>query len=143
MSEQTEVVAFIELCQAKSRYCRALDTRDWHALAELMTSDIEFGMGDSDTDPDMIAGRDAALKTLKSLVAGSKTAHQVHNPEIELNGDEAQVIWTVQDRALYEGGPSITGYGHYYERWVRCGGVWKIASVKLIHLIVDVRQTSA
>ena len=36
-------------------------------------------------------------------------------PEIDLDGDEAQVIWAVQDRADFDNGLSVTGYGHYYE----------------------------
>ena len=140
MTKQAEITAFYELSQAKARYCRALDTRDWDALAELMTPDVEFGMSDGDTEAVMISGRDETQATLQSLVAAAKTVHQVHMPEIDLDGDEAQVIWAVQDRAVFESGLSVTGYGHYYERWVREDGTWKIASLKLIHLLVDVQQ---
>jgi 2-phospho-L-lactate guanylyltransferase (CobY/MobA/RfbA family) len=37
-----EIVAFCELSQAKARYCPALDTRNWQALAEIMTADVQF-----------------------------------------------------------------------------------------------------
>ncbi|MEE6137216.1 nuclear transport factor 2 family protein [Mycobacterium sp. 050128] len=92
MTEQAELIACYELTQAKAKYCRTLDTRDWNGLAALMTEDIEFGMGDGHSEPQMTVGRDETLALLQSLVAGSKTAHQVHTPEIDLNEDEAQVI---------------------------------------------------
>lgn len=140
MTEQAELIAFYELTQAKAKYCRTLDTRDWDGLAALMTADIEFGMGEAHSEPHMTVGRDETVALLQSLVAGSRTAHQVHTPEIDLNGDEAQVIWAVQDRAVFDNGTSVTGYGHYTERWVRREDVWKLASLRLSHLITDVHQ---
>jgi hypothetical protein len=143
MTEQAELIAFYELTLAKAKYCRTLDTQDWNGLAALMIEGIEFGMSDGDSDPQMTVGRDETLALLKSLVAGGRTAHQVHTPEIDLNGDEAQVIWAVQDRAMFDNGTSVTGYGHYTERWVRQGDVWKLASLRLSHLITDIHQAGA
>jgi hypothetical protein len=140
MTDQADIIAFVELSQAKARYCRALDTRDWTSLAELMTTDVEFGMSEGDAEAEMIAGRDQTLAMLQSLVAATKTTHHVHMPEITVNGDEAQVIWAMQDRAVWENGLSVTGFGHYHERWLRQDGRWKIASLKLIHLLMDVQQ---
>lgn len=143
MTDQAELIAFYELTQAKAKYCRTLDTQDWNGLAALMTADIEFGMSDGDSEPQMTVGRDETLALLKSLVAGTRTAHQVHTPEIALNGDEAQVIWAVQDRAVFDNGTSVTGYGHYTERWVRREGAWTLASLRLSHLITDIHQAGA
>ncbi len=142
MTDQAEIIAYCELSQAKAKYCRALDTLDWAALAALMTEGIEFGMSDSESEPHMTLGRDETLTMLRSLVAGPRTAHQVHTPEIDLNGEEARVIWAVQDRAVFDNGTSVTGYGHYYERWVRQAGAWRIASLTLVHLITDVQHAN-
>ena len=142
MTGHEELLAFYELTQAKAKYCRTLDTRDWNGLAALMVPDIEFGMDDGQSEPQMTVGRDRTLALLQSLVAGSRTAHQVHTPEIDLNGDEAQVIWAVQDRAVFDNGLTVTGYGHYTEQWVRQGQEWKLASLLLSHLITDVHQES-
>jgi 3-phenylpropionate/cinnamic acid dioxygenase small subunit len=62
MTEQAELIAFYELTQAKAKYCRTLDTQDWNGLAALMVEDIEFGMSDGDSDPQMIVGRDATRR---------------------------------------------------------------------------------
>ncbi|GAY15358.1 nuclear transport factor 2 family protein [Mycobacterium sp. shizuoka-1] len=141
MTPHAELVAFYELTQAKATYCRTLDTKDWNGLAALMVDDVEFGMSDGESEPDMTVGRNEVLALLKSLVAGAKTAHQVHTPEIDLAGDEAQVIWAVQDRAVFDNGTSVTGYGHYTERWVRRADEWLLASLRLSHLITDVKST--
>lgn len=138
MTTIDELGACYELTTAKARYCRAIDTKDWEALSALMTHDVEFGITDADSDPDMTSGRDETLATLQSLVAGARTVHQVHSPELELAGHEARVIWAVQDRAVYDNGISVTGYGHYHERWVRQDGQWKVARLLLRHLITDV-----
>jgi 3-phenylpropionate/cinnamic acid dioxygenase small subunit len=140
MTGHAKLIAFYELTQAKAKYCRTLDTRDWNGLAALMTADVEFGMSDGQSDPQMTVGRDETLALLHSLVAGSRTAHQVHTPEIDLNEDEARVIWAVQDRAVFDNGTSVTGYGHYTERWVRQADGWALASLLLSHLITDVQQ---
>lgn len=143
MTTQADLIAFYELTRAKARYCRTLDTRDWNGLGALMTADVEFGMGDGHAEPYMTVGRDETLTLLQSLVAGSKTVHHVHTPEIDLDGDHARVIWAVQDRAVFDSGASVTGYGHYDERWVRQEDEWKLASVRLTHLITDVDQRAA
>ncbi|MCV7354183.1 nuclear transport factor 2 family protein [Mycolicibacterium fluoranthenivorans] len=142
MTGHEELIAYYELTQAKAAYCRTLDTRDWNALAVLMTPDIEFGMSDGASEPVITVGRDKTLALLQSLVAGAKTAHQVHTPEIDLDADEARVIWAVQDRAVYDNGISVTGYGHYTQRWIRQADEWKLASSRLTHLITDVHQAT-
>jgi SnoaL-like domain len=70
----------------------------------------------------VITGRDAAVEMIRGSLTNARTAHQMHTPLIELNGDEAQVIWAMQDRVVWENGPALTGYGHYHERWVRDAG---------------------
>jgi hypothetical protein len=48
-------------------------------------------------------------------------------------------VWAMQDRVIWGAErPSITGYGHYHERWVRRNGDWKIAALKLTRLHIDV-----
>jgi hypothetical protein len=52
--------------------------------------------------------------------------------------------WAMQDRVIFgPNRPSITGYGHYHERYVRQNGQWKIAALKLTRLHIDVHQSSA
>jgi hypothetical protein len=132
--------AFYQLTQAKARYCYTLDTRDWAGFGALMTDDVELDVSEGTGVP-VITGRDGAVEMIRSSLTNAKSAHQVHTPLIELNGDEAQVIWAMQDRVVWESGPALTGYGHYHERWVRDGGQWKIASLRLTRLIMEFQQS--
>jgi len=127
----------------KARYCRYLDTKDWDGLASIFTADFVLDVQE-DTHQPPFHGREAALATIKWSVTDASTAHQVHFSEIELDGDNAQVITPMQDRVVWAKGKSpvpgvasITGYGQYHERYVREDGVWKIAHLRLSRFHVD------
>jgi hypothetical protein len=98
---------------------------------------MEFDLSDGNPDVLPIVGRANVLEAVQSSVAGAKTVHQVHMPEVELDGDEAQAIWPVQERVVWDNGTSLMAYGHYHDRWVRIDGQWKIAVLRLTHLIMD------
>ena len=112
---------FLALTQAKGRYCYTLDTRDWTGFGDLMTDDMELDVSDGGTGVPVITGRDAAVDMIRSSLTNARSAHQVHTPLIEVDGDEATVVWAMQDRVVWENGPALTGHGHYHERWVRQG----------------------
>jgi hypothetical protein len=141
--------AHLAISAVKARYCRALDTKDWTAFAALLTEDFVMDVSEGSHLPPF-QGREAAVRKVRESLASARTAHQVHTPEIELKGDEAQVIWAMQDRVVWEPGrapspgmASITGYGHYHERYVRRNGEWKLASLKLTRLYVEVHPAAA
>ncbi len=137
MNPLEKLEAWMALSEAKARYCRMLDTKDWAGYADLMTEDIVLDVSEGSQVP-VITGRDAVVAQIQSSILTAKTAHQVHSPEIELNGDEAQVIWAMQDRVVWGADrPSIVGYGHYHERWVRRAGRWKLAALRLTRLHID------
>jgi hypothetical protein len=126
-----------ELYQAKAKYCRTLDTKDWAAFATVLESDVILDLSDGNPDIEPIVGRDAVIAAIRESVAGARTVHQVHIPEVELSGDEVRAIWPVQERVLWDNGTSLTAFGHYHDRWVRADGQWALAESKLTHLIMD------
>ncbi len=133
----------IAICEAKARYCRTLDSKDWRGFADIFTDDYELDVSDG-TGLAVIKGRDAAIAMVRASIETAKTVHQVHSPEITLDGDEARVVWALQDRLVWpEGRTSMTGYGHYHERWVRQAGEWKIAALKLTRLLIEVDKPAA
>jgi hypothetical protein len=144
MTGTEELLARAQIAEVKARYCRFLDTRDWSGFAALFTDDAVLDVRE-DTGADPFIGRDALLATVRHAVAHAKSAHQVHSPEFAFHGeDAADVIWAMQDRVMWEPGhspipptTSITGYGHYHERYVRQGGTWRIAALTLTRLIVE------
>jgi hypothetical protein len=128
----------LAICDLKARYCRFLDTKQWDAWSDLFTEDYELDVSAAGGGPP-IKGREAAMVSVLASIGQAVTAHQVHFPEITLNGDEAVAIFPMQDRVIFAPDrPSITGYGHYHDRLVRRNGEWKIAALKLTRLHMDV-----
>ena len=137
MNTLEKIEAWMALSEAKARYCRLLDTKDWDGFADLLTEDFVLDLSGA-SSLGIIEGRAAALQQIRSSIETAKTAHQVHTPEIALDGDTAQVIWAMQDRVVWgPDKPSIVGYGHYHERWVKRGGQWRLAAQRLARLHVD------
>jgi ketosteroid isomerase-like protein len=128
----------------KARYCRLLDTKDWAAFSDLFTDNAVLDVT-ADTGQPPFVGRAAVIATIQAAVANARTAHQVHSPEIEIDGNSATAIWAMQDRVIWDAGHSpippatgITGYGHYHEAYRRSeDGIWRIASLTLTRLIVE------
>lgn len=131
----------------KARYCRFLDTKDWDGLASLFTADAILDVRE-DTGMEPFVGRDALIEQIRAAVIHARSAHQVHTPEITLVSDDAcDIIWAMQDRVVWNEGMSpipgvrsITGYGHYHEHYVRESDGWRIASLKLTRLHVDMHS---
>ena len=130
---------YFAIADLKARYCRLLDSKDWAGFANLFTADLELDVSDG-TDQPIIRGRDEAMAMVRGAIETARTAHQVHSPEIEIDGDAARAIWAMQDRVVWAEGHSLTGYGHYHERYVRRADGWKIANQKLTRLHIDFTQ---
>ena len=143
MDTLAKLEAYEAIRTVKARYCRYLDSKDWEGLASIFTDDVVLDVQEDSGKPPFV-GRDVAMETIKRSVATARTAHQIHPSEIELDDEEANVITPMQDRVVWAPGTSplpgiasITGFGHYRERYVRLDGAWKIAHLKLTRLYVD------
>ena len=122
--------------ELKARYCRLMDTKQWDAWRDLFTEDYELDVTEG-TDLPVIKGRAAALDRVLSSIRHAVTVHQVHTPEIRIDGDAASGIWAMQDRVIFPNGMSLTGYGHYHDRFRRVEGQWRIAALKLTRLHLE------
>jgi hypothetical protein len=146
MDPLQELLAREEIKTTKARYCRFLDTKDWQGFASVFTENAVLDVReDAGTDP--MHGISVIIETVRHVVQHAKTAHQVHSPEITFDGpDAADVIWAMEDRLVWEEGKSpipgstMTGYGHYHERYIRQDGRWLIASLKLTRLNIDLQN---
>jgi len=149
MTEVEKLAACLAISQVKARYCRFLDTKDWVGYAGLFTEDFELDVSEGTSLP-VIRGREVAIRQIRSSIGAARTAHQIHQPEIEFDSpDEARVIWAMQDRVQWDaerasrlGTSGLTGYGHYHERYVRRNGEWKIAASKLTRLHLDMHAVA-
>ncbi|MBB5911920.1 hypothetical protein BJY24_000787 [Nocardia transvalensis] len=139
-TDPASLVAAHELSQAKARYCLALDTKDWEGFAGLLCAEAEFDVSDGGTGVAPIVGREAVVEMIRTSLSGARTAHQVHTPLIEIDGDTATVVWAMHDRVLWDNGTSLSGYGHYHERWIRRDSAWQLAALRLTRLIVELSR---
>lgn len=126
---------WLAIANVKARYCRMLDTRDWGGFAALFTEG--FVLDTTGSGGPRIEGREAALAMVRATIGATQSAHQVHSPEIEIEGDAASAIWAMQDRLVWPDGRALSGQGHYHERYVREGGAWKIAESRLTRLLIE------
>ena len=126
---------WLAICEVKARYCRLLDTKDWEGWGQLFTEDVMLDTTGSGGE--VTHGRAALLASVRGAIEQAKTAHQVHSPEITIDGDRATGIWAMQDRVIWGEGRALTGYGHYREEYVRQDGTWRIARQWLTRLIVE------
>ena len=127
---------WLAICELKARYCRLMDTKQWDAWRELFAEDYELDVSEGTGLP-VIKGREAALDRVLSSIRDAITVHQVHTPEIRIDGDAASGLWAMQDRVIFPNGTSLTGYGHYHDRFRRQDGQWRIAALKLTRLHLE------
>lgn len=135
MAGTPDFADWLAIANLKAAYCRLLDTKDWDGWGQLFTEDFHLDVTGSGGD--VTVGRDAVVASVRGSIDSAKSAHQVHFPEITVNGDEAHAIWPMQDRVVWEGSRALTGYGHYHERYVRTKDGWRIAEQKLTRLQMD------
>lgn len=135
MPSNHDFADWLAVAAVKAAYCRLLDTKDWEGWGQLFTDDVEFDL--RETGGDVLRGRDAVLTSVRGSIETTKTAHQVHFPEIAIDGDSATAIWPMQDRLHWEDGRTLTGYGHYHDEYVKQDGRWRIARQRLTRLIME------
>lgn len=128
------------ICGLKARYCRLLDTKDWDGFAALFTEDVVIDT--SGSGGPRLEGRHIAVAAIRKSIGDVKTAHHIHAPEIAIDHDAATGVWAMQDRLLWPDGRTLTGLGHYHERYVRRAGPWLIAESRLTRLMMEMTPAS-
>ncbi len=132
----------IAVYELKARYCRFLDTKQWDAWAALFTEDFVLDTSEAGGGAP-IEGRDAVVAMVRGAIETVRTAHQIHTPEIAIDGDSATAIWAMQDRLVFHDRNGMAGYGHYTERYAKHDGTWLIASSKLARWLIDMTAAPA
>ena len=136
-----------EIKQLKARYFRCMDTKDWDGFADVFAPDAVMDMTeemrDMQTTADPVTrGNQEIAAFVRGAVDPVVTVHHGHMPEIELTSNTtATGVWAMEDKLRWpEGSPIKTmhGYGHYHETYERVGKEWKIKTLTLTRLRVDV-----
>lgn len=121
----------------KARYARAVDTKQWEDLKELFAPSPELIFLSSSGEVEMTFQDSASFVEVVKPIQLAKTAHHVHNPEIEiLSATTARAIWALEDQIRFPQDAespfkTFHGYGHYYETYEKVNGEWKIKTLRL------------
>jgi hypothetical protein len=126
----------------KARYFRLMDTKQWDALRDVFTQDMQVITPDGRV---WIEGGDKYAASLQFGLTDAMSCHQGLTGEITVDdADHASAIWAMQDiiewtdRHPREGWKAITGRGHYHETYRREDGQWRIATLTLTRLRLDI-----
>ena len=162
MNATERLEAIEEIKRLKAAYFRTMDMKDWDNFRDLFIADCTIDTSEAFTpmdaagkpieadrpapppNPDfIIRGIDTFVAQQHHYLDGMSTVHHGHMPEIEIvSDDEATGIWAMEDKLRWPAGSDhpmreMHGYGHYRERYVRIDGRWRIASLKLTRVRID------
>ncbi|NYD47575.1 hypothetical protein BJY14_003558 [Actinomadura luteofluorescens] len=103
-----DLVALEEIRRLKHRYLRCVDLKLWDEFAGVFTEDA---VAEYDTpvlgETLRLEGRDAIVEYMRSNLGPDKiSAHTAGCPEIEIDGDRATGIWSLDDTIILPGGPA-------------------------------------
>ncbi len=107
----------------KARYWNSVDAQRWDDLADCFVEDTVF----ETSFFGRMEGKNHIIRVLKRAMKNVKTAHQGHNPEIEIISDSAASgRWALNDCVGTLGRQFSRGYGRYEDDYVKDNGAWKI-----------------
>ena len=132
--------------QLKARYFRLIDTQQWDELLDVLTEDVTFLFPGNAGEEQH--GASTLVGYARNSLEGGRSVHHGHMGEIEITGpDTAWGIWAMSDLCEHRSKDGVrrtlSGYGHYHERYVKRDGRWSIARLELTRLRVDNTTTTS
>ena len=128
--------------QLKARYFRTMDTKDWGAMRQVFCDDVV--VDSSASGGGVVAGADNCIDFLRGAIGDVLTVHHGHMPEIELtSANTASGIWAMEDMLRWPDGRELHGYGHYAETYEKVDGRWRIKTLQLTRLRMDMTGPGA
>ena len=142
MDRLDRLEAIEDIRNLKARYFRLMDTKQWDALKAVFTGDLKVVTPEGAI---YVEGGEAYAASLRHSLEHAVSCHQGLAGEIEIGADgTATGIWAMQDVIEWPdahprtGWKSILGRGHYHETYRREGGEWRIATLMLTRLRLDI-----
>ncbi len=113
-----------DIARLKYRYLRSLDTKQWEEFEDCFVPEAT-----GDYNGLVFEDRAALVGYMReNLGEGMLTMHQVHHPEIDVDGDTATGRWYLEDRVIVEAFKFMLEGGAFYEdRYVRTPAGWRVA----------------
>ena len=129
-----------EIKKLKARYFRCLDSKDWDGYRNVFTDDVVVDL--SPSGGEVWRGIDAFMDYVRGLTL-VQSVHHGHMPEIEPTSETtATGIWSLEDYNRWENGEDTHGYGHYHETYEKVDGQWRIKTMRLSYLRMDVTNST-
>ncbi len=153
MTEIEKLAAIEAIKQAKAKYFRGVDTANGDLVRSILAEDCLLDHMGCCTDPvtghDYLPAMNIVMRGAASWSddglkkAGIVSTHHGHLGEVTLLSDtSASAIWPMTDR-LYmpPGAPFSTmiGHGYYHETYAKIAVAWKIKTLKIERIRVEVR----
>jgi hypothetical protein len=155
MDKVEKLLAFEEIRALRARYFRGADTKDWVLMESVFAPDVVFDIRGVTTDPrtgvnvvpsvseGVIVGSARVVQAIKEGITGVTCVHHGHMPELALTSDTtATGIWSMEDVLKWpDDAPieSMHGFGHYFETYQKIDGQWKIKTLKITRLMLDIK----
>jgi hypothetical protein len=113
-----------QIAALKYRYLRTLDTKQWDEFEACFVPEAT-----GDYNGLAFEDRAALVGYMRdNLGDGVLTMHQVHHPEIEVDGDAATGRWYLQDKVIVPAFDfMLEGAAFYDDRYVRTADGWRVA----------------
>ena len=147
MNDTEKLIAALEIQALKARYFRTMDTKDWAGLEDVFAPDLvaDFRAAAGGDDESMlIHGAASYVAKLAPILEPIVTVHHGHMPQIEIHSaTSASGVWAMEDKLWVQDGSDLPfrfmhGYGHYHETYVRLEDGWRIQTIRLSRLRVDI-----
>jgi hypothetical protein len=131
----------------KARYFRLMDTKQWDELRSVFASDLKVLTPEGAVYTE---GGDVYTAALRNSLEHALSVHQGLAGEVEIEADGpdgeqwARAVWAMQDIISWEdrhpktGWKSILGRGHYHETYRYENGAWRIATLTLTRLSLEI-----
>ena len=112
--------------QLKHAYLRTLDLKRWDEFESLFVREATGTYGDLDFG----SRAEIVAYMRRNLPAEVTTFHQVHHPEISVEGDVARGRWYLHDKVFVPGFDlALEGAAFYDDTMVRTTAGWRFARV--------------
>jgi hypothetical protein len=131
--ELSDLIAIEEIKQLKARYFRLMDQGRWEEFGELFSEDAVQSWKPSPGEaPTGARGRAEVVAHIRASLAGMRSTHHGHMPEIEITGTaSATGVWALFDYCTRGDEIIFDGAGYYRDTYVKQGGRWLIRSTEL------------
>lgn len=157
MIDVSHLVEIERIKQLKASYFRGLDTKDWALIRSIFSSrpsaDYRGAVDENGASSGAVANAvnskvltnvDELADGLRDALAGCKSSHFGSNPEVSILPDgTATGVWAMQDWLWFEGAKPrmrLRGHGHYQDTFEKEDGRWKIKTLRLTRVNVQVTE---